>query len=87
MIVVGIGVALGVLLVLVITLEWLALFLPLGLAALAVASLFVVADDAREVGMALLAAGATWTLTLTALEHVVNRPRLPARRDRGRRGE
>jgi hypothetical protein len=50
----GIGLAFGVLLILATSSELLMLILPLGIAGSAVVGLFVVADDAREVGFAQL---------------------------------
>jgi hypothetical protein len=75
----GIGLAFGVLLILATSSELLMLILPLGIAGSAVVGLFVVADDAREVGFALFAAGAIWNLGLVVLGHVVERLRLRAR--------
>jgi hypothetical protein len=68
-----------VLLILATSSELLMLILPLGIAGSAVVGLFVVADDAREVGFALFAAGAIWNLGLVVLGHVVERLRLRAR--------
>jgi hypothetical protein len=79
------GIGLGVLVILATVSELLALILPLGLAGLAMVGLFVAADNAREVGLALLAAGAIWALGLVVLDHVVEQLRFHAWRDRCRR--
>jgi hypothetical protein len=76
----GIGLAFGVLLALAAIPEWLVPILTLGVAGVAVVGLFVAADGAREVGFALLAADAIWTLGVAwVLEHGIARLRLRVR--------